>query len=281
MSILTISLLGFSAVMAGLAYFYHKQFSGLHQLFAETTSRFEQGRLFNQNLEKKNKQLKEDLKSEKSKQEKSQKRLFQLEKSKESFSKNGSKETDSLKLNIGHLEEQVQTLTAQLQEAVHHKVEAEKKLATADVEKMQTKIDSLTSKNNSLQEKMDKNKKEFESLDVKHHQLEKKSKGIDAKEYFKTKRRCSQYNRLYNGMKGMREMADEQSANFSEAALQLSLWILKNKEISTEKLDSKTSVISTALEKINGSYLPLEETPAPDQSFMNEVKAIEENRPTS
>lgn len=267
--------------MAGLAYFYHKQFSGLHQLFAETTSRFEQGRLFNQNLEKKNKELKEELKNEKTKQEKNQKKLFQLEKSRESFSKNDSKETEKLKLNTSHLEEQVQTLTMQLQDAVHHKVNAEKKLQTANIDKLQSKIESLTTKNNSLQEGLDKNKKEFESLDVKHHQLEKKSKGLDAKEYFKTKRRCSQYNRLYNGMKGMREMADEQSANFREAALQLSQWILQNKDISTDDLESKTSVISTALEKINGSYLPLEENIEPDQSFMNEVKAVEENRPTS
>lgn len=172
-----------------------------------------------------------------------------------------NKDMERFKNTEEHLRLQVQSLTEQLKSSEQERVELQKQSRSAQVQAQdrhatRSKVedsDKLTSKLESQLKILDKEKQDLaDSLSEKRRELKKYQhlfEKFNPKEFSKYKRQHQNYAHLYNSMKGLKEMAEERSANFELASRALSTWILAEKEIkpSSEQLGA---LVTQALESI-------------------------------
>ncbi|MBP9706635.1 MAG: hypothetical protein KBD78_03265 [Oligoflexales bacterium] len=188
-----------------------------------------------------------------------------------------NKDIERFKNTEEHLRLQVQSLTEQLKGSEQERIELQKQSRNvqaqaqaqdrqaARIDRQAARIDrqvarskpedsdKITSKLESQLKILDKEKQDLaDSLSEKRRELKKYQhlfEKFNPKEFSKYKRQHQNYAHLYNSMKGLKEMAEERSANFELASRALSTWILAEKEIkpSSEQLGA---LVTQALESI-------------------------------
>ncbi len=143
---------------------------------------------------------------------------------------------------IEHLKIQVETLTEQIKER-------ERKTHQPAVPQVQKQV------LNQLEEKYRKTSADYQSAVQKISQMEKQYGQVNTEELRAYKKRCAQFNRMYHGMRSLKEMAEQKSDNFETALLHLSQWVLtqtKGEKISSGKFGE---VVGEALERTGGSFV--------------------------
>ena len=142
-----------------------------------------------------------------------------------------------------HLKIQVETLTEQIKEL-------EQKIFVKSAPKVQGPVVS------QLEEKYRKTTDDYKSALQKLNNFEKQYKGITPEDYYNFKKRCSQFNRMYHGMRSLKEMAEQKTENFEIALLHLSKWVLGQTKGDPLKSDAAFGeVVGEALERTGGSFV--------------------------
>lgn len=256
---LVIALLAVVAFFA--AYYYRRQFQGLYEIFSETTQRFEKGRAFNNALEKKLLEARSEIDLLKKKSIKLNKKIQDQYQQKTNAEVDDSKnQIIVLEKELEHHREQHHSLVQQLDEAVRDKVIYQRKLDETDIDSTTQQLTEQREKLQSVQNKLKNETKSKEDLVIELSKLQKKYKGVDPKKYFSYKRKCSQYGRLYTGMRGLREMAEEKSSNYENALEQMSSWILKQSESPVKSDSNLGELVGAAMEQIKGKLYNINAT---------------------
>jgi chromosome segregation ATPase len=132
--------------------------------------------------------------------------------------------TEKLQLQKGHLQKQLDKTHGELQKARDSQLATETKIKD-QVESWQKKTKVLEQ---SLAEKDKAAEAQAKSIARDKEKLNRMIKTIDPVEINKVKRKIIQSDRLYQSMRGLREMADERNRNWEVALAKLSTWILKH-----------------------------------------------------
>lgn len=141
-----------------------------------------------------------------------------------------------------HLKIQVEALTEQIKEL-------ERKTHQPAVPQVQKQV------LNQLEEKYRKTNADYQTAVQKISQMEKQYGQVNTEELRAYKKRCAQFNRMYHGMRSLKEMAEQKSENFETALLHLSQWVLtqtKGDKVSSGKFGD---VVGEALERTGGSFV--------------------------
>ncbi len=124
---------------------------------------------------------------------------------------------------------------------------------------------ALTDELKTLREKYrdlsDKNKK----LEQDHNDLVQRTKDLTPELLMKMKRRIAQYDRLYQSMRGLKELAEERNQNWEFALAKLSDWVLLQNKKTTPQDSGLGKKVGLALETI-GTTLVVDEHTQGQQS---------------
>jgi hypothetical protein len=118
-----------------------------------------------------------------------------------------------------------------------------KSLATLKAELLQERTTS---------EDLSRELRKFKSKDV-----------INPREFDTLKRRASHYERLYSGMKGLRDMVDERNKNWEDALVKMARWILTSSSMAKPHDPILTAgigpIVGEALERIGAKILDIDD----------------------
>jgi len=95
-----------------------------------------------------------------------------------------------------------------------------------------------------------------------HQAAEQQAKSSDPAELHRLKRKIAQYARLYNSMKGLREMSEERNRNWEVALQRLATWILEEKGFSPLAL-AVGPLVGQAMQAIGAQLIDDHEIMAP------------------
>lgn len=218
-----------SVIATGSLVYFWLRSSNLYSLLVEGANRFEDLRQRNQSLEAAQKTAEEKLAHHKDSQKRMQDAVDTAREKAGSLAKRlETKEneirlvTDKLEAQKGHLERELQKLRIEYENVCLEKKDLSIKLA--DIE-AKHQVQS-TAAQSTFDEKLAAISNELNLSKKNFSKLEKKFKEVDPAEVRRVKRRIHDYERLYNSMKGLREMADERNRNWETALNKLSHWIL-------------------------------------------------------
>ncbi len=178
-----------------------------------------------------------------------------------------------------HLSAQVTALTSQLRDAERQKKDVELRFSASEQDtkaKTAQELRDATNKAREWEEKCREIEKIRGRIESEKLHLEQKFKEVDPEAVRKDKRRLAQYERLYLGMKGLREMAEERNKNWEVALRKLSVWILEH--ISQGKQAGKQD-IPEALGPLVGGALSAVGTQLVGDEFVVSEKTPEEMSP--
>jgi len=162
-----------------------------------------------------------------------------------------------------HLVQQVQVLTQQLQEADQVRKDSEMQLAAQlkdSAEKGRAAQEPLQAKIRELRSQLQEADRARSKADSERQALAEKMKNANPDDVKRAMRRMAQYGRLYESMRGLREMADERNRNWESALRHLSGWILKTSDTGSD-IDSSAAIgplVGAALE-IVGEQLVIDD----------------------
>lgn len=118
-----------------------------------------------------------------------------------------------------------------------------KSLATLKAELLQER---------NFNQDLDRELKKFKSKDV-----------INPREFDTLKRRANHYERLYSGMKGLRDMVDERNKNWEDALVKMARWILTSSPVAKPHdpiLNAGIGpIVGEALERIGAKILDIDD----------------------
>lgn len=167
-------------------------------------------------------------------------KLASVQKQFESQETSYNAELNRLQLRLEHQNEQVRVMTEQLiynDRTRRETVQAHEKLLTeteSRVQRMEADLqqkyrDQESERFRDLKDQLRRGEGEIGRL--KHELLTLKTNqqpAITAEEVQDAKRRAAHYEKLYYGMKSLREMSDDRSRNWETALRQLSIFVLEN-----------------------------------------------------
>jgi|GEM_PF-4396556 len=246
----------FALIGLGAAGYFWRRASSLYALLVEGASRYEALRAHAVKMEKEHQIATERLtqnrdaivRMEKSIDE-SRARVASIAKQLEAKEQEQIHVTEKLELQKNHLIKQFDAVNARLELTISSKNEAEQRLndLTQKTEgRFQSQINELRSTNKDLRQRLE----QTESALKKSEELAAKSANPD--EVRLLKRKLAQFERLYAGMKGMRELADERNQNLETAVRKLATYTLKSRQAAS---NDAQSAIPTTLGPLVGGAL--------------------------
>lgn len=272
---LALGVIAVAAVLAtGLTVYFWKKSTSLYSLLVEGANRFEELRARNTQLEsavlKSEERVKQGrdgaVRLEKSLSD-AREKAAELVKRLETKEAEGTLVAEKLELQKSFLEKQLLKTQEQLrlseeqrETAAAERDEAAKRYAraVADAEKAGAvaRQEALLNER-ELVAKLRDMEKTVESA-------KKKVEAIDPAEIQKVRRKIAQYERLYNSMKGLREMTEERNKNYEVALKKLAVWILNETGGAGARLpDQMGPLVGRALEVIGAQLIDDNEAPAP------------------
>lgn len=185
---------------------------------------------------------------------------------------------DNNEKQLDHFKEQATVLLSQLTEADRERKEAQVALERLKLE-MQTQLDQVRDGAQSkLREQTAAAKRQASDEQRRMHQeidrltreasaTKAAASAVDPEELLNARRRAVHYEKLYAGMKSLREMSDDRSRNWETALRQFSVFILENYErltgqnpgAQTRKVDGEGPIgplVGEALEIVGGQLVP-------------------------
>lgn len=283
---------GFAATLVAIAtaaLYYWRRSSSLYALLVEGANRFEELRQRNQQLEQLVQKTEERAKLQRESNQSVEKSLVEarakaadLVKQLEGKDHERHVVTEKLELQKSFLEKQLAKAEQRIAQA-----EAERTTAEATLnERIQAAEASATqriqkAKNEAMllaeAARQDLGLREREltqrlrDLEKDHAVLQKKLRDADPVEMRKIKRRIAQYERLYQSMKGLREMTDERNRNYEVALGKLSAWIVRATG-SGNVPQQLGPLVGTALQAIGAQLIDEQEaTPAAVSPRIHEI----------
>jgi hypothetical protein len=235
-----------AVVAAGAAFYYWRRSSSLYALLVEGANRFEELRQRNSQLEQAMQKAEDRMRQQREAALRLEKGVDDArEKAAELVRRVEAKDhelrvvTEKLELQKAHLEKQLAKADERMRLAEAARKSAEDSLAE-QVHAVQTVAEQQVAR--ALEEarltadaaRQDVGLREREltlrlrELEKNHAVAQKKVKDADPVEMRKLRRRIAQYDRLYNSMKGLREMTDERNRNYEVALTRLSAWVLRS-----------------------------------------------------
>jgi len=155
--------------------------------------------------------------------------------------------TEKLELQKNHLMKQLDAVNARLEFTADAKNEIEQRLLQvtqkAD-DRYQHQISELRTANNDLREKLNQ-------ADLRAKKAEDAAQNVNLEEVRLLKRKLAQIERLYAGMKGMRELADERNQNLETAVRKLATYTIQSQP------GAGSATIPTTLGPLVGGALEL------------------------
>lgn len=241
-----------AAAAAGVALYFYRRASSLYALLVEGANRFEELRLRNQQLEyqqnkadERLKGLRESLLVAEREREKAQEHSDSLQKTLDTRELETRLAKERWELHRAHLERELAKFqnAANMLENKYHELQAT--LAQNEANAEEKLRQALAEQKASLQQRSSAQALAVEAqrqdlmlrereinlklkdLEKEHDKVLKKVKDADPAEMRRLKRRIAQYDRLYSGMKGLREMSDERSKNYEVAITKMATWIAR------------------------------------------------------
>jgi hypothetical protein len=223
--------------MAGLAAYYWRRSSGLYSLLVEGANRFEELRQRSAQVEAilqkandRQKELKDQVARLERSVEESREKSAQLVSRLEGKEAEVKFVTEKLELQKGHLEKQLGKALDQIQAHQERLAETEVRATGRQAELEQRyqvlkQEAALRDKDLSLQVRDLQAK--LRQLEADKAQAAKAGPAVDAAEVKRIKRKLAQYDRLYSGMKGQRDMVEERNRNWEVALRRLAGWVLR------------------------------------------------------
>lgn len=230
---------------ATTAIYYWRRSSSLYALLVEGANRFEELRQRNQQLEQivqKNEERSRTQREASHKLEKSldeaRAKAADLVKQLEGKDHERQVLSDKLELQKSFLEKQLAKAEQRLAQAEAGRTAAEAALSeqvqaieAASAQKIQRAKQEAALLAEAARQDVGLREREqtqrLRDLEKEHAVLQKKLRDADPAEMRKLKRRIAQYERLYQSMKGLREMTDERNRNYEVALGKLSAWIVR------------------------------------------------------
>jgi hypothetical protein len=235
-----------AVVAASAAFYYWRRSSSLYALLVEGANRFEELRQRNTQLEQAMQKVEDRMRQQREAALRLEKGVDDArEKAAELVKRLEAKDhelrvvTEKLELQKAHLEKQLAKADERMRLAEAHRVTAEETLAE-QVHAVQTAAEQRVARAQEEARltaeaaRQDVGLREREltarlrELEKEHAVTQKKVKEADPVEMRKLRRRIAQYDRLYNSMKGLREMTDERNRNYEVALTRLSAWVLRS-----------------------------------------------------
>jgi len=249
MSANLLTIIGFSGFVLSVigALYFKRKSSGLYSLLVEGADRFEELRNRCQSMQDAGLKLEEELKRAKQAKSNLEAGIDEARaKSSELLQKLEIKEHDaSISLNKFALErQQFEKLVIKYQVEVDA---TRAKLQTANVQLVSLETTSKA-KIQDLTESL------VDTTSQAAH-LKTKLEGIDIEVVNAAKRRVAQLERLYNSMKGLKEMAEERNHNWERAIRFLSTWIVTQDTNSKEEIPSAIGPLLARALQISGNQL--------------------------
>lgn len=220
--------LGIALIAVGLALHFWHQKSGLYQILLEGAKGYEQQRVRIQSLERSLQKLETEYGERVRVEEMTRKSLSQasaqaaslqgeLERERTDFARrlrNTELQRDHILQRHDHLKSEVEDLSVALATATE-----ERRLAQALLKDVNPDlVKRLTAENVELRRRVDEGRRDLAQL--------KSAQTIHPRDFDTLKRKVGQYELLYSGMKGLRDMVDERNKNWEDGLLKLARWIL-------------------------------------------------------
>jgi hypothetical protein len=157
--------------------------------------------------------------------------------------------TEKLELQKNHLIKQLDAVNARLELTISSKNEAEQRLnqltQKAD-DRFQIQISELRTVNKDLRQRVEQAEQAMKKAEAIA------SQNVNPEEVRLLKRKLAQFERLYAGMKGMRELADERNHNLETAVRKLATYTLKTQQT---EANGASAAIPTTLGPLVGGAL--------------------------
>jgi predicted nucleic acid-binding Zn-ribbon protein len=224
-----ITAIGFFGIFLAscIALYFWKRASGLYSLLVEGANRYEELRRRGEHMEKVGQQLEERLKTERIAKSRLENALDEARAKTSDLTQRIDVKSHELtvvgskyELQLNNLKHQTGQLKAEI-DAVHAQNE--------------TKDAQLATLQKNHENDLAKLKSDLAALEKERAEMETKVKTGDPEEVTKARRKAAQMERLYQSMRGLKEMSDERNANWESALRKLSVWILEQKNIKPGK----------------------------------------------
>ena len=265
---------------ASAAIYFWRRSSSLYALLCEGANRFEELRQRNSQVEQAMQKADERMRQQREGAlrlekgiEEARDQAAELVKRLEAKEHEVHAVTQKLELQKAHLEKQLAKVSQQLTHAEAARQAAE-----------ESGNDKIRSLENTIEQQIVQARQEAKlaaeaarqdsslrerELSIRVHDLEKelatnqkKLREADPVEMRKLRRRVAQYDRLYNSMKGLREMTDERNRNYEVALSKLSTWILR--QLNLLPVPAQIGpLVGTALQAIGAQLIEDNEMPSP------------------
>ena len=262
-----------TVVASGIAVYHWRRAASLYALLVEGANRYEElrqrGATLEQTLRKNDEQLK--IQTEASKRfnlglDEARAQTATLTQRLEQKEHEIRLVTEKLELQKGHLERQLTKTQEQLGIAEEQRLGTESQVNSLRVELTNVRRSAQEDKARLSQEltlrEKDWQARMFESEKAKAA-AEKQAKVGDPLELRRLKRKAAQYERLYNSMKGLRELSDERNRNWEVALRKLSAWIVEEKGLEPAPT-AIGPLVGTAMQAIGAQLIDEIETDTRD-----------------
>lgn len=160
---------------------------------------------------------------------------------------------DALKAKYDDVVLKVEELTSAAAAWAAERAELKKQLkdlGAHNIEKLKAELIQLRNQNQDL----DRDLKHFKS---------KEKEVISPRDFDTLKRRASHYERLYTGMKGLRDMVDERNKNWEDALGKMARWILTSSPVAKPNdpvlAEGIGPIVGEALERVGLSILEVDD----------------------
>lgn len=229
---------GIACIAAGLAFYYLRRASNLYALLIEGANKYEDLRMRNQSLENDIHKYNQALRQERAKSSQAETQL---------------KEANDV---ASTLRQKLQTIDEEHRESIDH-TRSQRQQIESQLEKTIAQFNALNEEYTNEKSNWNKIKSEYESKInlINQQQAATESSDeeseMDLEQIKKWRRRLAQYDRFYNTMKGLKEIAEERSQNWETALEKMSHWILDKEGIKNNRRPSTIGpLVSTTLKTI-------------------------------
>lgn len=166
------------------------------------------------------------------------------------------------------LTKQVETLTAQLAESGTREREAESRSANARAERdhrAEAARDELQSKLKETHARVSELANKLARAEDRAEELRKRAAEANPEELKQARHKAAQYARMYESMKGLRDMAEERNVNWEVALRHLATWILDHTQPKRAARPDQTlgQIVGEALERVGARLVDAREDHEP------------------
>lgn len=238
-----------------------RRVSAQSALLRDAANRFQMGKAAYQKLQGENKTLseqdllrRETVSNLEKNLDEARERFAQYKGEIEKVKRDYEDELATLRLKIEHFQEEHRALVTQLADAEHVKNQALRELQTINLEgelKLKAEVQQWKTRFADAEKRAQEAERELKKMQA-------LLKDADPRENQKHRRKVSEMERLYQSMKGLREMAEERNQNLEVAARKLASHITGRSDILDDGRPAPLGpLVGEALEKI-GATLVLE-----------------------